>query len=70
MLDHVYEHVENVRKNKIFVSKIVVFCNALQSSVRKLYERNGFELSKQWDLPIFVGLSHTTLCFYEKNLAN
>ena len=66
LLDDAFKYVEEQQEKNIFVSKISVFINALQKSACKIYEHNGFELSNQWELPIFIGLSYTTLCFYEK----
>ena len=40
-------------------------CNAVQAAARTVYERNGFILTNQWNLPYYLGLGYASLCLYQ-----
>ena len=67
-MDKVYEYVEELRENNMYILKIVLICNAVQVAARKLYERNGFELTQRGEISYWKGLSSATLCLYEKTI--
>ena len=70
LIDRVLDHVDEHRKKSFVISKVVLFMNAVQRVAKKIYERNGFEKTKSWQLPVLLGFSHTSLCFYEKKIGS